>query len=110
MWGESKLAKMALSGSLIPCFVKNDYERAEIIYRTMHAHHELLACSWVTVCASLYGLLLRKWWHYCYVTAVFIGSVTRGENTACLLLQLLSQPGENTVMAAVSARREVVLC
>ena len=42
----------------------------------------------------LYALHLRKWWHYCCITAVFVGSVTRGENTACLLLRLLCQPGE----------------
>ena len=40
--------------------------------------------------------------------AVFVGSAMRGENTACLLLRL-HQPGENTVMAAVPARGEVVL-
>ena len=44
--------------------------------------------------AHLYELHLRKWWHYCCITAVFVGSVTRGENIACLLLQLLCQPGE----------------
>ena len=43
------------------------------------------------------------------ITDVSIGSAMKGENIACLLLQLLHQPGENTVMAAVSARREVVL-
>ena len=38
-----------------------------------------------------------------------VGSATRGENIVCLLPWLLCQLGENTVMAAVSARREVVL-
>ena len=36
-------------------------------------------------------------------------SAMRGENAACLLLRLLCQPGENTVVAAASASREVVL-
>ena len=48
--------------------------------------------------------------HYCCVMALSIGSAMRGVTIACLLLRLLHQPGENAVMAAVSARREVVLC
>ena len=42
--------------------------------------------------------------------AVAVGSAVRGGNIACLLLQLLHQPGENTVVAVVPARREVVFC
>ena len=40
---------MACSGSLTPCFV-NNYITAEIIYSTVHVHHEVLAWSWVTLC------------------------------------------------------------
>ena len=48
--GESKLAKMACSGSLAPHFVNNDYVAGEIIYSTVHACHEVLAWSQVTLC------------------------------------------------------------
>ena len=40
--------------------------------------------------------------------SVSFGSATKWENIAQILLWLLCQPGENTVMAAVSDRREVV--
>ena len=40
---------------------------------------------------------------------MFIGSDTRGENIARLLLWLLHQPGENTFMAAVLSRRGSVV-
>ena len=55
VWGESKLAKMAFSGSLDPCFVNNVYEIAEIIYSTAHARHEVfiwsrVVCSYVVLC------------------------------------------------------------
>lgn len=45
---------------------------------------------------------------YCCITAVSLGSATRGETIVWILLPLLRQPGENTVTAAVSVRREVV--
>ena len=41
MWGESKLAKMACSGSLAPRFVIDDYATAEITYSTAHACQEV---------------------------------------------------------------------
>ena len=50
LWGESKLAKVACSGSLAPCFVNNDYVTAEIIYSTAHVHHKELAWTGATVC------------------------------------------------------------
>ena len=40
---------------------------------------------------------------------MFIGSDTRGENIARLLLWLLHQPGENTFMAAVLSRKGSVV-
>ena len=40
---------------------------------------------------------------------MLIGSDTRGQNIVHLLLWLLRQPGENTVMAAVSSRRGCVV-
>ena len=55
---------------------------------------------------SRYMCSTGKWWPFCCITAVSAGSATRGENTACILLQLPPQLGENAVMAAASARRE----
>ena len=43
--GESKLAKMACSVSLTPCFLNSDCVIAEIICITVHACHEVLAWS-----------------------------------------------------------------
>ena len=37
------LAKRVCSDSLAPRFVSNDYVTAEIIYSTVHGHHEVLA-------------------------------------------------------------------
>ena len=60
MWGEGKLAKMACSGSLNPCFVNNDYKIAEIIYSIAHVCHEVLAWSWV-VCSTLVQAPPKEW-------------------------------------------------
>ena len=40
---------MTCSGSLTPQFVNHDYVKAEIIYSTAHAHHEVLSWSQVYV-------------------------------------------------------------
>ena len=53
--GESKLVKMACSGSLAPCFINDvnkDYATAEITYITVHAHQEALAWSQTTLCST----------------------------------------------------------
>ena len=73
----------------------------------MHACHKVLACYKLLCTVGIYELHLES----SSITAVVvsIGSATR-ENIASLLLQLPHQPGDNTVMAAVSARREVILC
>ena len=55
VWGESKLVKMACSGSLAPCFinnVNNDYVTAEVVYSTAPAHLEVLVWSWTTLCST----------------------------------------------------------
>ena len=46
LWGESKLAKVACSGSLTPRFVNEDYVIAELTCSTAHVRHEVLAWSW----------------------------------------------------------------
>ena len=91
---------MAWSGSLAPLplalaprFV-NDCVTAEILYSTVHACLEVLAWSQATLCCIHTWAPPRKWRHYCCVTAVSVGSATRGENIACLVLWLLCQPGE----------------
>ena len=43
--GESKLAKMACSGSLTPRFVNDNHVTVEIIYNTAHARHKVLTRS-----------------------------------------------------------------
>ena len=107
MWGENELVKMACWGSLAPHFINNYYVTAEIICSTAHVHFEVLVWSRATLCC-------RDMWvppktaFYCCITAVSLGSATRGETIAWILLPLLRQPGENTVTAAVSVRREVV--
>ena len=102
---------MACSGSLTPSFVNNNHVTAEIIYSTAHAHHkvyvtaeitystapvchEVLPCSRATLCCRDMWVPHKKWWHYCCLMAVSLGSATRGENIVCLLLLLLCQPGK----------------
>ena len=46
--------------------------------------------------AGIYEFHLKSGGIYCCVTAMSIGSATRGENIVCLLLQLLHQQGEET--------------
>ena len=113
--GKNKLAKMVCSGSLTPGslafapgFVNSDYVTAEITYSTVHVHHGVPGWTWAasvmwTPPKIVAALLL------CHTCVHWVSH--GGENTACLLLQLLSQPPENTVMAAVSVGRVCVrLC
>ena len=51
-WGESKLAKMACSGSVATCFINKDHVTAEIIYSTAHVCLEALTWSRVTLCCT----------------------------------------------------------
>ena len=92
--GESKLAKMGCSGSLSPHFANSNYVTAEIIRSTARAPPRVV--TWLPVVFGGYiwappketvALLLC---HSC-VRWVSHG----GENRACLLLQLLRQPGKN---------------
>ena len=73
LWGESKLAYMAHLGSLAPCFVNNDYVTAEIIYSTVHAGHEVLACSSLLCAVRICELHPRSSGNYCCIMAVSIG-------------------------------------
>ena len=97
-------------------FVNNVYVTAEIIYRTACAPHEAVAWSLV-VCGRPVQLHLKGDRNYDYFTTMSAGSATGGENIACLLLQLLCQPGErlcalklcyvmSAAKVAVPARRE----
>ena len=82
---------MVCSGSLALCFVNNDYVTAEIIYRPAHA---VMRYSLGHGLHLIYELHPKKWWHYCCIMIVSIGSASRGENAVCLLLRLLGKPGE----------------
>ena len=127
MWGESKLAKMACSGSLAPRFVINDYATAEITFSTAHAcqevyvtaesicntvrvHHEVVTWSQVLCAVHLYKLHQESpgcccctgatlEWHHDYVIW--------GYDMAPLWLFYGSVVA--AAKAALSARREAVL-
>ena len=49
LWGRSKLANLACSGSLAPRFVNNDCVTAEIIYSTGDVRDEVPAWSQATL-------------------------------------------------------------
>ena len=84
---------MASSRSLAPRLVNDADVTAEIIYSTVHACHEVLLGH--GLCAIwIYEFQLESSGIYHYIMAVSIGSATRGENRACLLLRLMCQPGE----------------
>ena len=48
--GREQISKDGMSRLSDPTFVNNDYVTAKIIYSTVHAYHEVLTWSWVTVC------------------------------------------------------------
>jgi len=48
--GREQISKDGMSRLSDPTFVNNDYITAKIIYSTVHAYHEVLTWSWVTVC------------------------------------------------------------
>ena len=85
---------MVCSGSLAPRFIDNDYVTAEPICSPAQAQHKVLAGSQATLCHVHIWAPWRKPQHYCCVLAVCVGSDTREENIACLLLWPLCQPGE----------------
>jgi len=99
VWGEGKLAKMACSGSLTPCFVNNDYEIADIIYSTVHAHRKVLTWSWVTMCSTPVWAPPKK------VVALLLY-----HSCVCWVSHKRREHSVSTATASVSARREVVLC
>ena len=115
MGGESKLAKVVCSGSLLPRFINNDYVTAEIIYNTVQGHHRhsalghWLLCS-VHLCehhhespvccvgATLYwGYIITSW--FCYVRYVTV--------ILWLLLRLLHQPGERLCYSFCASQERI---
>lgn len=50
LWGASKLAKVACSGSRAPRFVNKDDVTAERTCSTAHVRHQVLAWAWAPVC------------------------------------------------------------
>ena len=108
MWGETKLAKMAWSGSLTPQplglalrFVNNVYIRAEIACSTAHAHHKALTWSQAALCSRPVRTSPRKPWLLRHMGYIGVASwLTTGKTIALtrwtfvmvmlwLLLQLL---------------------
>ena len=89
VWGESKLVKMAWSGSLAPHFLSHVYVTTEIIYSTVHVPHEVLAWSQTTLCC-------RHIWDPPKNPAAFYGchDCVYWVSHTSLLLLLLRQPGE----------------
>ena len=85
VWGESKLAKMACSGCLVPHFINNDYVTAEIF---IAVHMRILRYS------LGHGLCEVHIYMSSCIMAMSVGLVMRGENTARILLWLVRQPGE----------------
>lgn len=63
--------------------------------------YEVCTRSRVLWVVWIYGLLLRKWWHYCCVRAVSAGSATAGENTVAVYCYSCGQPGEGLYAAVV---------
>ena len=63
LWGESKLAKMVCSGSLALRFVNNDHITAELMYSTVHAHHEVYITAEITYSTAhaCYEILAWSW-------------------------------------------------
>ena len=86
---ESKLAKMACSGFLAPHCVNSNCVRAEVTYCTEHAHHQVFFWSRVALCRTPVWASPKKVAALLLVPAEFIGSPTKGENIAWLLLWLL---------------------
>ena len=94
LWGESKLGKMACSGSLAPHLVNNNCVSAEVIYTTAHAHHKVPAWSRATLCCGDMWTLPGKWQHYrCIMAVHWVSHKRRGYSVS-------------PAMAAVSTRSE----
>ena len=95
--GREQINQNGVSRLSCPTLTNNDYVTAEIIYSTAHAHQEVLTWSRATLGCMDISAHLESGGIYCCITV---------ENIACLVLQLLHQPGVNNVMATVPARRE----
>ena len=101
--GREQINQNGVSRLSCPTLANNDYVTTEIIYSTAHAHQEVLTWSRTTLGCRDISAHLESGGIYCCIT---VGSSMRVENIACLVLQLLHQPGVNNVMATVPARRE----
>ena len=91
---------MLWSGSVAPGFV-NDYVTVLEVMTLSGVRSLTALCMHVLGCLLGHGLLCAVWLYelqpqkLCHYCSSGTGSATRGENTACLLLWLLRQPGEN---------------
>ena len=71
LWEENKLAKLACSDSLVPCFVNNDYVTTEILLQhracaswSTHDSYLWRLRSWATLCCMDIWAPPRKQQHY----------------------------------------------
>ena len=106
---------MALSGSLAPwpltlapCFVNNNYVRAEVTYSTAYARHGVLAWLWATVYSMPVWASPWKPWlllHWGYIGA----TLCYGSVMVMLwpLLQLLHQPGERLCYGCCASQERI---
>ena len=79
-WGESKLAKMACSGSLAAHFINNDYITAEIIYSSVHTFRRYWLGQELPCAVGICELHLKSSGITAVSLAVSIGSAMRREN------------------------------
>ena len=100
--GEIKLAKLACSGCLAPCFVDSDCLTAAITYSPVHAPYEVPTWSRATLYCTDVWAPPRNWWRSCCITAVSVGSATRGESIMCLLLWPCASQGKISTSACGS--------
>ena len=116
--GESKLAKMARSGSLTARFVNNNYVTAEITYSAAHGRHEILAWSQAALCLMPVRASPQEpslLWHWGYIGVaswLCYMRLCRGCITAALWLccgccqNCCVSQESGCVMAAMPAQRE----
>ena len=94
--GREQISKDGMSRLSDPTFVNNDYVTAEIIYSTVHAHHEVFTWSWV-ICV---------WYVYMSSTKKKVVALLLHHGCVLWVSHERRKYSMSTVMVAVSARRE----
>ena len=102
LWGESKIVKMACSGSLTPSFVNNDYVTTEIIYRVVHSCHEVYSLGQRSLCA----VCLRNQLHLRMAPPKKVVALPLHHSCLHWVSRERREYSMSTPIAAASARRE----